>query len=633
MFEISSKKVNNNSQSILVKRNINLDTNLDAFILIKTVDKWFSDLLLNNILDSLIEKISLENTYADFSVALENINHFIWNWRQDSDKKLKLSIIIWILNEDNYIFSNIWKSSCYLVNKNSEVVELTSKDENKKEFNFISSWKLINDEIVVSSTSKLLKYLSKSDLVDGLVLSEDIEIFNKNIKNILESEILEENIIVSSLKYSSESENEENKNLEAVKEVFIKAIDNNFSKTVIWYFLVIKDIINKQSKPLKNTLFLLVISTAIFFLYSILWGVVSVTNESKQKVQVENNIVKIRNYIKLASENISNPTAFETNIIKAEELIEESKKNKLFINNLIELTSWVNELKKQFNKVEIFEEKTENVILKQDFENPVKILKNNLKPFIVTSKWVTWPILPNQKAKNYIFNSLEDNEEFVDATYIWDNMYLLTNTSKIVRFTKNWYFSFSDVSWQKAWEKSKDLSSYAQNIYLLWENNSQIYKHSLSWRSFKSWKWYLKEDDLAQIGNILSIAIDWGFYILKEDLSMIKFFSYPYRIEKLILNKLPENYDIEDPDSIVDLKARKDLNYVYLLMNNKIWIFMPNTKDYRNTKHLTYIGQIEANKNKIKDFFINHDGEILILNKKWLYKINFEVSDDKVLIR
>jgi hypothetical protein len=51
-------------------------------------------------------------------------------------------------------------------------------------------------------------------------------------------------------------------------------------------------------------------------------------------------------------------------------------------------------------------------------------------------------------------------------------------------------------------------------------------------------------------------------------------------------------------------------------MNNKIWIFQPNTKNYKNTKSLTYIGQIEGDKNEIKDFFINHDGEIIILNQK-----------------
>jgi len=631
MFEIDSKKIINDDSTVLIKKNINLDKNLDAFILVKTIDKNFSDLVLNNILDCLIDKISKENTYSDFSLSLENINSFISNWRKDSEHKLKLSIIIWILNEDNFIFSNIWKSSCFILNKRNEVIELTSKDENKKEFNYISSWQLKHWEIIISCSSKLLKYITKSDLIDWLVLSDNIEIFNKNIKNILESEILKENIIVNSLKYSWEAEEKEN--YDVIKDFFIKIIDNNFAKTIIWYFLVLKDKINKQSKLIKNIMFLSLIAISIFSLYSILGNVVWETIKTEQKLTAENNITKAKNLVKLASENISTPEVFETNITQAEDLIEENKENKLFLNDLVKLNNDINILKKQFNKVEIFEEKTENIILKEDFEKPIKIIKNNLKPYIITSKWVVWPILPNIKAKNYIFNSLDEDEEFVDASFIWDNMFLLTSSWKIARFSKNGYFSYSDVSWQNAWEKAKKIDTYSQNIYLLWEEDNQIYKHWLYWKNFKAWKSYFKKDDLTQIWEILSIAIDWWFYILKKDLSIIKFFSYPYRIEKLILNKLPKNYDIEDPESIIDLKARSDLKYVYLLMNNKIWIFMPNTKDYRNTKHLTYIWQIEWNKNSIKDFFVNHDWEILILNKKWLYKINFEVSNDKVLIR
>jgi hypothetical protein len=45
--------------------------------------------------------------------------------------------------------------------------------------------------------------LSNSDLIDGLVLADDIEIFNKNIENIFENEILDESCIFSSLKITS----------------------------------------------------------------------------------------------------------------------------------------------------------------------------------------------------------------------------------------------------------------------------------------------------------------------------------------------------------------------------------------------------------------------------------------------
>jgi hypothetical protein len=70
-----------------------------------------------------------------------------------------------------------------------------------------------------------------------------------------------------------------------------------------------------------------------------------------------------------------------------------------------------------------------------------------------------------------------------------------------------------------------------------------------------------------------------------------------------------------------------------MLMNNKIWIFNTNTNSFVNTKSLTYVWQIEWSDEKIIDFFVNYDWELLVLNKKWIYKLNFEVSDDKLILK
>lgn len=632
MFEISSKKVDFERSNILIKRNISLDNELDCFILISTNEANFWDLLLNNILDFIIDKISKNNAYNDFSIALESINSFIKKWETDSEKEIKYDIIISLLNNNNYIFSTTWKASCYLLNNKNEVIELTNKDDNKKYFSYISSWDVSNNEIVIISTKRLLNYLSKSDLIDWLILSEDIKIFNKNIYNILLSERLEDNVLVSSLKYSSTENLDEVWKIDIIKEQLMKILDNRLFKTVIWYILVTKDKINSQTKMIKNIILLAWIIASIVFLYSILSTVVSISTQNEQKDLAKENVVKARTYLKIASENVSNSEVFELNINKSEELLKLVKKDDIFINDIAKITEDIGILKKQFNKIEIFQESPENIIYAWNLENPVKILKNNLKTYVVTKKWVLWPIIPNTAPKNYSFSSLEENDYFVDATFIWETMYLLTNQSKVVEFTKNWYLNYKDVSWQSTWEKSKEISSFWQNLYLRWEDN-QIYKHQLFWGKFKAWASYLTSEDLKQIWNVLSIDVDWWFYILKKDLSIIKFFFYPYRLEKIIINKLPENYNLEKKDWITDIKTRLDLNYIYMLLNNKVRVFKPNTTDYKNTKSLTYIWQIESEKDEIKDFYINHDWEIVILNSKWLYQVNFEISADKLLIR
>lgn len=632
MFDLSVKKIDFEKQNTIIKKNINLDNNLDCFILLSSSNEKLAENLINNTLEYLIDKVSKEDTYNDFMIALEHINSYLKTWNLDQENKDDIDMIIWILNENSYIFSNIWKSSACLINKNSEVIELTEKWENKKEFSYISEWKLLSWEIIISWTIEILNYLTKSDLIDWLILAEDIKIFNKNIKNILKSEILELNCLVSSLIFKNKKyEKNEISKFDIINDTLIKVIDNKFSKKIIWKFLIIFDRLKSKSKLIKNILLLWGISIAVFFLYYSLSTLVSITTQTENKELAKNNIIEVRNLVRVASENIANPDVFDKNIKDAEVLITTIKEQELYLWDLAKITDDINILKKQFNKIEIFESNDNNLIQKIDWINWVKIAKNNLIPYIIQKKWVIWPILTTQEPKTYPFENLWNNEEFIDWFFIDNNLFLLTNTSKIVKFTKNWYFSFVNVVWQTKWEDMKKISWYSTNLYSLWIDN-QINKHSQTWNDFKSAEAYLKKEDLSQIWEVLSIAIDWWFYILKKDLTVVKFFSNPYRLESIILNKLPKNYTLEEWKK-VDIIARSNLNYVYLFLNEKIWVFKPNTTNYKNTQNLTYIWQIEWATKAIKDFYVNYDWEIIVLNDDWIYKLNFEVSDDKLIIR
>lgn len=632
MFEISVKKVDFEKKNIIIKRNINLDKNLDCFILVSSSNENLAENLINNTLEFLIDKVSKNDTYNDFMIALEHLNSYLKTWRLDEEKKDSLDMIIGILNDNTYTFSNVWKSSAYLINKNSEIIELTESWENKEEFSYISEGKLLNWEIVISSTIELLNYLSKSDLIDGLILSEDIKIFNKNIKNILKSEIIDTNCLVSSMKFKSNKfVAEENDKKEIIKNYLAKTIDNKFAKIVIWKCLYSFDKLKTQSKTIKNIVLISGITIAVFFLYYTLSTLVSITTQTEVKETAKNNLIEVKNIIRIASENIANPDVFEKNINDAEALVAEVEKQEIYLWDLSKITDEINILKKQFNKIEIFEENETNLIYALNSNDNVKIAKNNLVPYVISKKWVIWPILTTAKPQIYSFDKLWENEYFIDWFFIESNLFILTNTSKIVKFTKNWYFNFVNVVWQTKWEDIKTMSSYSSNLYTLGTDN-QLNKHAPSGNDFKAAESYLKKEDLTQIWDVLSIAIDWGFYILKKDLTIVKFFSSPYRLESIMLNKLPKNYILEEWKK-TQIIARNNLNYIYILLNDKIWIFKPNTTNYKNTQSLTYIWQIEWATKTIKDFHVNYDWEITVLNETWIYKLTFEISDDKVIIR
>ncbi|RKW22444.1 hypothetical protein D8B46_05445 [Candidatus Gracilibacteria bacterium] len=632
MFDISVIDVDNQKDNIIIKKSVNLDKNLDCFLMISSSDKNLAENLLNIALESIIDKISKEETYNDFGIALENINSFLKNWKssgEQEDDEVDMSISV--LNENNLMFSNIGRSTVYLINKDSEIIELTERNENKKSFLFISNGILANGEIIISSTVNILKYLSKSDIMDGMILSNDIEIFNKNIKNILQSEIMERNCIISSLKYKNEFIVEENPKINAVKDFAIKILDTNFSKKMIGGVLIIKDKISNQNKFVKNTIFFVLIAGLIlllFFLVSGIWGQMTKTTE---KEVAKDQILELQNIISEATSNISNPGIFNRNIQKAEDLIKTLDEKKLYTLDLETAKKDINILKKQFNKIEIFNAGQDNLVYAEASESNVKVLKDTGKTYIVTKKGIIGPIVSNVKPKTYIFNSLSDNEEFVDGGILGQDVYLVTNTSKVVKFNRNGNFSFANVSGQQSWETIKSVGSYSSSLYTL-SNENQIHKHPVISTGFGRGNTYLKEEDRKNLGNVISMAIDGGFYLVKSDLSVVKFFSNPYRLESLTVSKIPENYNLEEGKRF-EVKAGIKLNYVYMLLNDKIFVFKPNTTDFKSTRNLTYVGQIEGGNEKIIDFNVDSDGEITVLNSKGLYRLKFEVSDDKLILR
>jgi hypothetical protein len=253
--------------------------------------------------------------------------------------------------------------------------------------------------------------------------------------------------------------------------------------------------------------------------------------------------------------------------------------------------------------------------------------------YVIWKSSIYWPIVPWQEIKNNIFNELSIDDNFTDATPNWDEIIITTKKSRVVRFLKDWSFKYVNVLWQQTWEWSEIVESYNWNIYMTNKQANQIYKHTPSLWDFTAWIRYLKEWDSKNIWMILSIWIDGWIYILNKELKLFKLFLSPkYRLESIVLNKLPENYKIEW-NSSVNLIVRNNLNYVYLFLNNKIWIFQPNTKVFTDTKSLTYRWQIEWKNEVIKWFYVPRDWEINVLTDSWIYKILFEIKDEKLMVR
>lgn len=637
MFDIHQAKIHLWKENEVLSKHINLDSELECFILIDSTDTKISWLIMNNILDTIIWNISKYDTYRDFSNALENINLFIKTWQNDGNKIKDLSIFIWILSKNSLTFSTIWKSSGYLIKKDGELVEITEKWDIKKEFSFISSGDINDGEVVIISSNRLLDFLSKSDLRDSgsLHKSEDILV---NLENIIKWEKLDDNLSLYSIKnnYFLIPKEEDKVHMFWVKCKYyaLRLLDNKFVKSTIANIMLGKEKLACQSRMIKNVVFVLWILVSVIFLYNIIGTILSSSSNVKEIEASKVKLEEIRTYIRIANENIANPDIFSLNIQKADNLIAEINQKELFLNDIQKILEDITIIKKQFDWVESFEEEKDKLISDKIDATSSSIIQIAWKIYVVWKDSIYGPIISWQEVKKYTFESIGAGDSFKKAiVYNNESILLLTTAGKIVNFATNWFFRYVDSVGQTSWEKMTQVDSFGQNIYTIDTASNQIMKHTKNGINFNEGTPYLKDEDAKATWNILSIAVDWWIYILKNDLSVVKVYGSPkYRMENILINKLPKNYSVEWNSPII-LKTRQELSYVYLLMNDKIWIFKPNSKSYLDTKSLTYIGQIEGKTSKIKDFYIAHDGELIVLNEKWVYKLNFEVSDTKLIIR
>lgn len=637
MFDIHQLKLEFWKENEALIKNISLDNELDCYILVDAREKKISTLALNTLLDAVIGNISKSDTYKDFSRALETVNHMFKTRERDGEKIGGISIFIWIRNKETLTFSTVGTPSGYLIKRDGEIIEITDKNDTKKEFSFISSGDINDGETIILSSSRLLDYLSKTDIRES-VMGHKSETIGKHLEQVLSGEELEDNmsfIILRNTFFGDvKSTTKMGKYGEIAKYAAMKGLDNIVTKRLLASLLSLKEKISHQGRLIKNLLFVIGILVSFVFLYGIISSVISSTGNSQLVEESKKNLNQAREFIRIANENIANPDLFDLNMKKAEDLVADIKEKQLFLNDINKILEDITVIKKQFNGVQAFEEDSTNLITNSLPKDSIKILREGGRTYILGRRSITGPVIPGKESKTYTFDTLDQKDFFKDAEFFGTDIVILTEFSKLVNFSKTGYFRYLDTIGQPAWEDSLQVDSFYQNIYLLNKEKNQIIKHKKKGENYEAGSNFLTPEDSKNIGKILSFGVDGGMYLLKQDLSMIKAFSSPkYRLEKLIINKLPKNYSVEGNENDVELKVRQELSYVYLLLNNKIWVFKPNTTRYTDTKSLTYLGQIEGKKFKIKDFYVGKDGQIDILNDDGVYRLEFEVSDDKLIVR
>lgn len=628
-IEIKRNKLPITSETKFVStKKITIDVGLEAIIQINFTDKNLVSLIENIAIDIILANVS-KDPYNSFSLSLDKLNKEINKLSRDYNLS-ELNIFVWIITGWTLHFSILWNYSAYLI-KNNKIINIADWMQWKNlEFSFISSWIINSGDNIYISNIELLNYISKDDILE-ISLIDDTNKKLDIIEKIIASEETEwqYDIIILNNEQEKSIENRADY-VEKIKKNFLVLKDRMVENKKISYRLDrIKKEVDWNNKYIKIALFSLWVVVSISFLYLIISGIINQNVSNSVPVEYKNKLIEAQMILERTNKDLGNKDIFYANIKKAENLIFEVRDKQIFLNDVKKLLNHISILKKQANWIESFELTKDKALIDLNNFSLGWIFELQKKYYFVWKNGIIGPYIKWEEAKSYNY---PDWEEAIasDLSPEWD-IFILTKTYRLLKFYKQG-FSYVNVEWQKTWEEAKWIKTFNSNLYLLSASGNQIFRHKPWINGFSSKYWVIDDGDIVNL-DLHDFAIDWWFYLLKKDLSIDKIITTPtYTKKSIVINGLPSNYSVE-AGVVPKMFTALNLNYIYILLNNKIWVFEADSKSYKDVKSLKYIWQLEPQESKINAFYIPKDWEIILWNDKWVYKINFEISDWKIAIR
>jgi len=127
-------------------------------------------------------------------------------------------------------------------------------------------------------------------------------------------------------------------------------------------------------------------------------------------------------------------------------------------------------------------------------KTPIGLVDVAGKKYFIGANSVIGPLANSAEPTEYIFSELSSGDTFVSATSQDNDIVIITQSGKLVRFSGN-NFSYVDVANQDTWSNSPIIENYARNIYLLSDEQNQILMHRKAGENYEAAVPYLNDED------------------------------------------------------------------------------------------------------------------------------------------
>lgn len=133
---------------------------------------------------------------------------------------------------------------------------------------------------------------------------------------------------------------------------------------------------------------------------------------------------------------------------------------------------------------------------------------------------------------------------------------------------------------------------------------------------------------------VQDFSIDGSIYLLRSNASIEKIITGSNMSRKTLTYKnLPaDTLPIQVDQNNARLLLSTNSKYVFIVSNGDVMVFRPNTLT-SNQSELWYLGTIDMVGEDIVDVLPNSDSAFMILTNQKLYRLEFQLTDDKILPR
>ncbi|MBI5411625.1 hypothetical protein HZA43_00430 [Candidatus Peregrinibacteria bacterium] len=459
-----------------------------------------------------------DNVYERFEGTLKEINLVL---KQVQDKKglgktLRVNAILAVLSGNHLYLTQSQKAEAYLIRggKCSLISDTFEPNKNGDIFTTIASGDLRDNDKIIFSTQRLLRFFTNSQLIQTFTsgITEALDTVKEAVLNDKEASI-GVSCVHTKIPYLSEAVSKgprENPLLQKVKGWATIAID----------FIMAK-LGRKKTSFNQNTILVILVAVILLLVISVSLLMDSSRNralreEYRLKIEALNqdlytasakgytNDKESANAI-LDKVDRDARTILDTNYFRPEALalLDKVQENRDSINN-------TKRVKGTVPLVDLSEKKADAAAL--GFMN----LDDHFYAFEYNTLFET--ILSKVLDPKII-----DEKEIATAGTAFPDggmLLFLTQSGRVIEYVSG-RFSYAGTE-DPSWQAGTDLIAYGKNIYILSPAKNQIYKYTRLRSRFSAANEYNKDADLK---DALSLAADGNIYVLKQGGQIVKLFK------------------------------------------------------------------------------------------------------------